>query len=712
MSIIQQLQEKYGKLMAIIIGISLVVFVIMLAFENGGSLFRDSSTTIGSVNGDEIELNSFQKTLDIQTSMLENQNVTGVNASAQANSNAWNMEVSKLLVKQEAHKLGLSVTDKELTSWIFGNNPPQDFRQAFSNPQTGAYDPAAAAESIKQIKSKGTAEQKAQINNFLDQMVLQKLAEKYEMLFANSNNVPKWMIEKQNAEASLISSVSFVKAPYSTISDSAVKVTDKDIQAYIDAHKDQFESKENRSISYVQFSAQPTATDSAAALDNILKLKPAFDSTNNMKEFLTSEGASEMFYDGYITGNRIQIAAKDAIFKAGVGNTYGPYVDGSNYTLAKVLGSKVMPDTVKVRHILIGYEHIDPQTGQRTPIRDDSTAKKLSDSLFTAVKSGSNFDSLVVKFSTDMGSVSTGGVFENVVSGQMVPEFNDYIFGNSTGSKGIVKTQFGYHIIEILSQKGSSPAYKIAYLNKPIIASQQTDAAASNAASAFAAKVKDVKSFDAESEKLQKEKGIYKAMATNIEPMSFTIQGLGNSRPFVKSVYTAKLGDILQPERIGEAYVVGVVTAADNEGTMSVNSARMYVEPILINKKKGEAIIQKLGKITTLEAAATALQQQVQVADSIHFAGDNNPLIGFEPKVVGAAFNNSFVGKIVPDAIPGAQGVFVVQVKNISNTPANVVDINAERKNRFKMLKQKNQYSSIQVLLNAAKIKDNRSNFY
>ena len=36
----------------------------------------------------------------------------------------------------------------------------------------------------------------------------------------------------------------------------------------------------------------------------------------------------------------------------------------------------------------------------------------------------------------------------------MVPEFNDFIFGNPVGSKGIVKTEFGYHYIEILSQKG------------------------------------------------------------------------------------------------------------------------------------------------------------------------------------------------------------------------------------------------------------------
>ena len=52
MSVIQQIQEKYAKLMAIIIAVALLTFVVMLAFENGGSLFgslNDSAKT-GSLN--------------------------------------------------------------------------------------------------------------------------------------------------------------------------------------------------------------------------------------------------------------------------------------------------------------------------------------------------------------------------------------------------------------------------------------------------------------------------------------------------------------------------------------------------------------------------------------------------------------------------------------------------------------------------------------
>ncbi|ULT44572.1 peptidyl-prolyl cis-trans isomerase [Niabella defluvii] len=100
---------------------------------------------------------------------------------------------------------------------------------------------------------------------------------------------------------------------------------------------------------------------------------------------------------------------------------------------------------------------------------------------------------MVIKFSNDQGSVNNGGVYDNVPSGEMVPAFNDFIFGNPVGSKGVVKTDYGYHYIEILSQKGSATGYKIAYINKPIEASEETDRVANEAATKFASEATDQK---------------------------------------------------------------------------------------------------------------------------------------------------------------------------------------------------------------------------
>jgi peptidyl-prolyl cis-trans isomerase D len=144
-----------------------------------------------------------------------------------------------------------------------------------------------------------------------------------------------------------------------------------------------------------------------------------------------------------------------------VGGIYGPYVDKDNYVLAKVMDVKALPDTVKVRHILIATQQ--QQQGQMMQIREDSTAKKLADSIALAIKTGAKFDTLCRKYTDDPGSKDSG-IYNNVYTGQMVSEFNDFIFTHKVEG-GVVKTAFGYHYIEILSQ-GNESAYKIAYLSK------------------------------------------------------------------------------------------------------------------------------------------------------------------------------------------------------------------------------------------------------
>lgn len=698
--------------MAIIIGISLVIFVVMLAFENGGTLFNSRATTVGDINGESVEIDQFELAVESMNRQMEAQGMGGGDMGRQqANEQAWNQEVIRVLVEQEAEKLGITLGKKELNSLLFGANPPADLRQAFTDPQTGQYNASMAQQQINQIKTQGTAEQKASINEFLDRLAFQHLVEKYDALLSNSINFPKWMIEKQNAENALMSKISFVREPYTSISDSAVKVTDADIQKYIDKNKKDFKQVESRGISYVAFDASPNAADSALAKKNIMDLQSAFDSAANVSDFLVSQGINT-YYNGYISGSRIQVPMKDSIFKVGVGNVYGPYVDGSSYSLAKIIASKTIPDTVKMRHILIGLSTQDPQSGQTIPLRDTATAKKLADSVALAIRNGANFDSMVVRFSTDPGSVNNGGVYENVPSGQMVPEFNDFIFGNPVGSKGVVKTNFGYHIIEILEQKGSGTGYKIAYLTKPIEVSNETDMAASNEATKFASQATDQKSFNAAAEKLQKEKGINKAVAPDITPMSYMIQGLGSARNLVKSIYEADLGDILQPQRAGDFYVVALVNEVNEEGTMTPAKARMMVEPLLSHEKKAEIIANKIGKITTLEAVAGKLQKPIEVADSLRFNGQASPMLGFEPKVLGASFNKANLNKVVTEPIPGSQGVYVIKVDNQMATPVAAGNIDEERNMRYQQMKQQARFQSLQALREAATIKDNRHKFY
>ena len=149
-----------------------------------------------------------------------------------------------------------------------------------------------------------------------------------------------------------------------------------------------------------------------------------------------------------------------------------------------------------------------------------------------AIKGGARFDSLAIKYSTDQSSAVKGGLLSNpnnpatnyYTINQMVKEFNDFSFEGKKGEKKVVKTAFGYHLIEILDQKNFQPHYKIAYFAKNIIASDETEQAVLEDASKFVSESKDLKSFNAN---IAKSNGRYqKFEATNIGPNDISIQDI------------------------------------------------------------------------------------------------------------------------------------------------------------------------------------------
>lgn len=715
MSFIQSIRDKYARWAVVAIALALLGFIMMDAFASRSSVFGGNSTTLGSINGKKIEVQDFEQKVKSQEDYMQRQGYAGGETRFQAIENVWNQEIEQALLEEEFEKLGMAVGKKELNDILFGANPPADIKQGFSDPNTGAFNLQAAQQYFTNLRKSGTPEQKAQMNQYLANLEIQRLAEKYTSLLANSNYYPKWLIEKQNSDNSLLGKISYVGVPYTTISDSAVKVSDADIKDYISEHKNDFkQEEETRSITYVSFNAAPSSADSAAVRKQVEDLKAEFTTTTDVPAFLSRNGSSIDYYDSYLGQSQIQVPAKDSIFQLQPNAVYGPYIDGSSYALAKLIDTKTLPDSANARHILI--QTFNPQTHQ--PMLDDSTAKKRIDSIEAAIKGGARFDSLAVKYSDDKGSAVKGGLLsvgntDYFPQGQKVKAFNDFVFEGKSGETKVVKTELGYHYIEILDQKGEQPHYKIAYFAKPIVPSAETDNNAQNAASLFAGDSRDAKSFNQNFEKNLRSKGLNKLVAADIRPNDYNVNGLGTSRQFVKAVFDADRGDVLQPERVGDAYVVAMVTDINEAGLMSVNRARSVVEPVLRNEKKAAQIKQKLGKVSTLEAAATTLGQQVQVADSLRFNGRSNAALGFEGRVLGATFNPANKGKVVPEPLEGQAGVYVIRVDNVSATPVEVAGIAEQRKMMEMQARQMMAYRSPTLALRkAAKIKDNRADFY
>jgi peptidyl-prolyl cis-trans isomerase D len=528
MSVIQSIQEKYAKLMAIIIAVALIIFVVMLAFENGGNLFRGgNSTSVGKVNGKSIEYTDFVKKVEQQKSNIEQQPSyygpppTGDMLQQQANDAAWNQEINQAIQNSELQKLGIKVGKKEMGDILYGANPPDDLKRQFTD-SSGVYNAQFAKQQLDQILKSKTAERqeaRAQLIGYLNYLEANRQTEKYNSLFSNTVNVPKWFVEKQNADKSQMARISLVKESYAANPDSTIKVTDSEIEQYIAKHKDEFKQQESRSIAYVTFSALPSAADSAVARDNITSLKPEFDTVTNVAAFLSRKRSLVPYNDIYAGKSLMQMQYKDTIQSLPINGVFGPYIDGGTYTLAKMLGVKQLPDSVKCRHILLGTAD---RSGQ--PIMDDSVAHVKADSVALAIKNGANFDSLETKYSTDKESHKAKGEMtfsSSDIQGEgFAKEFGQFIlFDGKPGDKKVVKTSFGYHYIEILNFIKVEPHYKVAYMANPIEVSNETDNNANTEANQFAGDSRDMKSFDANVEKL-KSKGINKLSAGDIAPMA------------------------------------------------------------------------------------------------------------------------------------------------------------------------------------------------
>jgi peptidyl-prolyl cis-trans isomerase D len=696
MSVIQRIRDKGAWIIFSIIALALIAFILQDGVGRGGSAFSNTSV-IGKVNGEKIERGDFEEQLAMQERMYGPQGAQ----REQLIGSTWNQAVEKIVLGQEYKKLGLQVSAKELSDILFGENSP--LKNEFTDPNTGQFLANNAREAFAQLKKSKNTEQIKMINSvYIEPSIEQTLRNKYQNLLMQAVYVPKWLLEKQQADNNAIASFSYVYVPYATISDSTAKVSDEEIAAYVKNHPNEYtKQEETRNISYVSFSAAPSGSDSAAILSQVAALKEEFAATADAEAFLNKNTSEIPYYNSYFSKTRMQQTNKDTLVKIPSGTVYGPYVDGNNFILAKMVGVKQWPDSVTVRHILVATA--DPRSGQQ--IRPDSTGKKLIDSIETAIKGGADFAALVTKYSNDPGSKDKGGVYEYFPQGQMVIPFNDYCFDKPVGSKGVVKTDYGYHYVEILGQKNFAPAYKLAYYAKPIIASNETVSAASTAASQFAVASKDGKKFNANA--LKENKMILNA--NDIKQNDFAVTGLGQSRTMVRWVYEHGTGDVSEPFEVNDNYVVAIVTAVNKAGLAAVAEARPTVETLVRNEKKAKQIIDTKFKGATLEALATSTGSLVLRADSLSFTAPFITGVGSEPKVIGAAFNKSLQGK-VSTPIAGATGVFAIKTE-ATGAKAEAVDQASIKQGLIQSAKMAS-YRGLDALKKAASIKDNRSKFY
>jgi peptidyl-prolyl cis-trans isomerase D len=712
MQIIQTIRDKGAAIVIAVIALSLIGFILMDAKPgSNGGIFSSSSTTVGKVNSESIELNDFNRRTNFIAAQEEKngQQVTSMR-TYQLRDQMWNQMVAEKIFYAETEKLGIELTSRELSAILLSNDPsnPLMQKQELLDETSRQLDMGKVqkylAENLKNAKGDKGAEADAEI---VEPLKLTTAVAKYSGLLNASAYYPAWMQKKDAAETKNFALISYVTVPFNDISDSTVKVSDQEINDYVAKHKDLFKQEAGRMISYVGFSQQPSREDSNRVRTMVEDLKAPFAADSNAGSFVTKNASAIEFDDNFKTKDKFAgVANFDSLVAAPQGSIYGPYTDAKNYVLAKVIASKPIPDSVRARHILL--QTYNPQTKEQ--MMPDTTAKKLADSILAAVNGGADFAALAAKYSMDQGSGAKGGDVGTFGHSMMVPEFETFAFTKPVGSKDVVRTVFGYHVIEVMEQKAFKPGYKIAFLAKEIMPTDATINKASLDATKASAE-KDAKGLAAYA---QKNGYSLTQVPTIVKENDFSVGGLQDARQLVRWVFDAKKGAVSEPFNMGDQFVVAVVDKIQEEGVQDAETARSGSEVIIRNEKKAKIIMDKLGNNPTLEAAAAAYNKQVLQAgadSSITMAGKIINGLGIEPKVIGASFDKEFQTKVSP-SFAGNTGVFVIKVNSIQSKPADTPEMAAQQLSA-KLAALRNETNNwYEGLKKLADIKDKRSKYF
>lgn len=710
MQIIQNIRDKGAAIVIVVISLSLIGFILMDA-KQGGNNYSAASGSIGKVNGKAIDKDEFTKkvnNLEIQEEQQSGQKVTATR-SAQIREQVWNQIVAERIFYAEAAKLGIDFTSKELDNLLKSDNPSNPLMQDKSmiDPATGKLDMAKVGQALANIK-KMTGEKWDMVNSqIIEPQKLTSVSTKYFAMLNASAYYPAWMEEKDTKEAKSFATISYVQIPYQDIVDSTIKVTDTEVEKYVKNHKDLFKQEAGRMISYVSFSQLPSAADSARTRAVVEGLKNEFASETNVKTFLARNASAVPYDSTYNPKTRIRSTSLDTILKQPQGTIYGPYVDGSNYVLAKITGTKTVPDSIRARHILFPVN--DPQTGK--PIMEEAQAKKMADSILALIKAGGDWVALAKQYGTDGTKDKGGDLGYFGFQGPMVEEFNKATFGKPIGTKEVIFSRFGYHVIEITEEKDLKPGYQIAFLAKEIFASEETINKASNDAIKLSAE-KDLKKLDAYVQK----NGLQKTtVPTLIKENDGQIGQMQDARQLIRWVFEAKKGDVSDPMPVGDQFVVAIVDKVYEEGIQDVETAKSLAENAIREEKKGEQITKALGTNASLESAAAKYAKQILIAgadSSITFKSQIINAIGNEPKLIGAIFNKANFNKVAAP-IAGKAGVYVFKTNSIAEKAADLTEDKVQlRMQQTNALRNQAVTNWFEGLKKKATIKDERSKFF
>ena len=721
MALIGKIREK-SWLLIIVVGVALIAFILPELTKGSTPDFGP-----GSVDGNKVNQELYSQRV-MEVGMMDEQQAAQqqrpYTAEDQENSQdkAWGSIVEDMIFDKEYDALGVDVSQREIDAYLYGTDGftvMPDLAQSFSD-STGKFNARLLEQRIKQMEESSDPNEVGQWEQNKRDLRKQRKADKYFQLISQGVYVTNLEAEDEYNAQKEIKSVSFVAKRFSEIPDEDIKVSDDAVKKYYEAHKNEkkWEGRAARTIKYFEIAIAPSKEDVQKFDAELAKIKTQFQTAKNDSLFVLSNSELKAFSSTHDATFRPEgdpkarqgmtyPASLDSVFKnASVGDVVGPYEDEGVMRVAKILDFNKY--ALKARHILI--------TAQQGDTASFDKAQRKADSIMVTLNKN-NFEEYVTLFTEDPGSKETGGVYEDFLDYEMVPEFSKFIVDKPVGTIGSVKTNFGIHIIEVMDKKVVNFPV-LAIIQKSLAPSQTTLDDAQNESydmlelmETNISKVKGNKAKIEKFEELAKKKNYFVTqpiVIMNESPKISAFQTPMAKDKVMKLAYDrgAEVGMLCSsPIKDGNKYIIAIIESITTKGAPSYDEVADRMKAEVIKEQKALRFSKMLMGSKTIEEAAQKANGTVADAE-ITFANPQFPGAGYEPAVVGALFSGLKDGQMtIP--LTGEQGVYLVKLNKTQKAPA-AANYDVEKQQMLSALRGNVQNSIRQAMYEKSNVKDNR----
>jgi peptidyl-prolyl cis-trans isomerase D len=364
-----------------VVALFTITFLAWMVFELSGmtgSAGFSRPTAVGEVNGRSLDSRQFELMVQQATQQAQQQSpgaILGADAFSQIRDRVWGEWVDQAVLESEYERRGLTVSEEELAEAI-RTTPLPEFAQEQAFQTDGRFD---GAKYQAWLASPGAAQVIPTLEaRYRSEMLRAKLL-RVVTADAFISDAELWRRYRDEHETVTIDLAAIL--PQNAVPDSAVTVTDAEVQAYYRSHQDQYSRPETAHLSYVMIPRAIEAADTAAALTRARAIRAELAGGANFEDVARRESDDPVSgaQGGSLgTWNRGQMVPSfDSVaFRAPVGRLTEPFLSPFGYHLLEV--TRRAGDSVTGRHILIKID-LAGERRDRIDARADSLERLAAD---------------------------------------------------------------------------------------------------------------------------------------------------------------------------------------------------------------------------------------------------------------------------------------------------------------------------------------------